>query len=81
MIEPTQPGVSFGRKLKYKAGRALFGDIPIAALNYIWDTKTPVGTVVDNAYTDFAKMIVVETGATKVGSARVAWHAAGGRPR
>lgn len=60
--------VSFGRKLKYKAGRALFGDIPIAALNYIWDTKTSVGTVVDNAYTDFAKMIVVETGATKVGA-------------
>ena len=59
--------VSLGRKLKYKAGRALFGDIPIAALNYIWDTKTPIGTVVDNAYTDFAKMIVVETGAAKVG--------------
>ena len=59
--------VSLGRKLKYKAGRALFGDIPIAALNYIWDAKTPVGTVVDNAYTDFAKMIVVETGAAKVG--------------
>jgi hypothetical protein len=59
--------VSLGRKLKYQAGRALFGDIPIAALNYIWDARTPVGTVVDNAYTDFAKMIVVETGAAKVG--------------
>ena len=31
--------VSFGKKLKFKAGQALFGDIPIAALNYIWDTK------------------------------------------
>jgi hypothetical protein len=59
--------VSFAKKLKYKAGRVLFGDIPIAALNYIWDTRTPVGTVVDNAYTDFAKMIVVESGAAKVG--------------
>lgn len=59
--------VSFGKKLKYKAGRALFGDIPIAALNYIWDTKTPVGTIVDNAYTDFAKMIVVESGGARVG--------------
>ena len=59
--------VSFGRKLKYNAGRALFGEIPIAALNYIWDTKTPLGTVVDNAYTDFAKMIVVESGPAKVG--------------
>lgn len=59
--------VSLGRKLKYKAGRALFGEIPIAALNYIWDTKTPVETVVDNAYTEFAKMIVVESGAGKLG--------------
>ena len=62
------PGhVSFGRKLKYKAGRALFGDIPIGALNYIWETKTLVGTIVENAYTDFAQMIVVESGLSKVG--------------
>jgi hypothetical protein len=59
--------VSFGRKLKYKAGRALFGDIPIGALNYIWETKTPVGTIVENAYTDFARMIVVESGPSRVG--------------
>ncbi|HEY5626977.1 MAG TPA: DUF3047 domain-containing protein [Nitrospira sp.] len=59
--------VSFGRKLKYKAGRAIFGDIPIAALNYIWDRTTPVGTIVQNAYTDFAQMIVVESGPQKVG--------------
>ncbi|HWI68471.1 MAG TPA: DUF3047 domain-containing protein [Nitrospiraceae bacterium] len=59
--------VSFGKKLKFKAGQALFGDIPIAALNYIWETKTPVGTIVDNAYTDFAKMVVVESGDQKVG--------------
>ena len=59
--------VGFGKKLKYQAGKVLFGDIPIAALNYIWDTKTAVGTIVDNAYTDFAKMIVVESGGAKVG--------------
>jgi Protein of unknown function (DUF3047) len=59
--------VSLGKKLKYQAGKVLFGDIPIAALNYIWDTKSAVGTIVDNAYTDFAKMIVVESGGAKVG--------------
>ncbi len=59
--------VSFGKKLKFKAGQALFGDIPIAALNYIWDTKTPVGTIVENAYTDFAKMVVIESGPQNVG--------------
>ncbi|HEY7532269.1 MAG TPA: DUF3047 domain-containing protein [Nitrospiraceae bacterium] len=59
--------VSFVKKLKYSAGRAIFGDIPIAALNYIWETSTPVGKIVDNAYTDFAKMIVIESGPGKVG--------------
>ena len=60
--------VSFGKKLKYKAGQALFGDIPIGALNYIWDGKSPVGAMVDNAFTSFAKMIVVESGAQRVGA-------------
>lgn len=60
--------VSFTKKLKFKAGQAIFGDIPIGALNYIWETKTPVGTIVDNAFTDFAKMIVVESGEQKVGT-------------
>ncbi|MCP9449616.1 MAG: DUF3047 domain-containing protein [Nitrospira sp.] len=59
--------VSVGKKLKFLAGRALFGDIPIAAINYIWETKTPVGTVIDNAYTDFVKMIVVQSGSKNVG--------------
>ncbi|MFO0706586.1 MAG: DUF3047 domain-containing protein [Nitrospira sp.] len=59
--------VGLGRVLKYKAGRLLFGDIPIAALNYIWETRAPVGTIIENAYTDFARMIVVESGPQKVG--------------
>lgn len=59
--------VGFSKKLKYKAGRVLFDDIPIAALNYIWETKVPVGTIVANAYTDFAQMIIVESGPKKVG--------------
>ena len=59
--------VSFAKKLKYQAGRVLFGDIPIAALNYIWETTTPIGTIVDNVYTDFARMIVVESGPSRIG--------------
>jgi hypothetical protein len=59
--------VSFSKRSKYKLGRLLLGDIPIAAINYIWESKTPRGTIVDNAYTDFAKMIVIESGQEKVG--------------
>src|SRR5689334_240993 len=59
--------VSVGRKLKYKAGQILFGDIPIGAISYIWETKVPVSAILDNAYTDFVKMIVVESGPNNVG--------------
>jgi hypothetical protein len=59
--------VSFLKKAKYKAGRFLFGDIPIGAINYIWESKTQKGMIVDNAYTDFVKMIVIESGEEKVG--------------
>ena len=59
--------VGFTKKLKYKAGQAIFGAIPIGALNYIWDGKTPAGTIVDNAFTDFAKMIVVRSGSAHLG--------------
>jgi len=59
--------VSFGKKLKYKAGQVLFGDIPIGAINYVWERKAPVGAVIDNAYTDFVKMVVVESGPQKIG--------------
>ncbi len=60
--------VSLSKKLKYKAGRAIFGDIPIRALNYIWETNAPVGTIVENAFTDFVQMIVVESGPQHVGT-------------
>lgn len=60
--------VSLGKKLKYKTGRALLGqDIPIAAINYIWESKAPKGMIVNNAYTDFVKMIVVESGGEDIG--------------
>lgn len=37
------------------------------ALNYIWDNKLPKGTVIVNAYTKNAMMIVVESGAEQKG--------------
>ncbi len=59
--------VGFSKKAKYKAARLLFGDLPIGAINYIWDRRTPQGTIVPNAYTDFVNMIVVESGEADVG--------------
>jgi hypothetical protein len=59
--------VAFTKKLKFKAGQAIFGPIPIGAINYIWDGMAPKGMMVDNAFTDFAKMIVVRSGSGDVG--------------
>jgi hypothetical protein len=55
-------------RAKYGALRLLYGaDPPHAALNYVWDNRLPPGTVLDNAYTDRAKMMVLRSGAAEVG--------------
>jgi hypothetical protein len=63
--DPDKVGLS--KKLKYKAGQVLFGDIPIGAISYVWETRAPVGAILDNAYTDFVKMAVVESGSQNIG--------------
>jgi len=55
-------------RLRYGAIKLLYGRYPPRhVINYIWDNRLPVGTAIDNAYTDRAKMIVVESGAALVG--------------
>ena len=43
---------------------------PLAVINYVWDNKTPVNTVLANAYTNRVKMIVVQSGPAAVGQWR-----------
>jgi hypothetical protein len=55
--------VGFFEKAKYETVRLLYGQYPpLAAINYIWESKAPKGTVVPNPYTDQVRMIVVESG-------------------
>jgi hypothetical protein len=52
----------------YGAIKLLYGQYPPRhTINYIWDNRLAPGTALDNAYTDRAKMIVVESGAAQVG--------------
>lgn len=63
--DPTR--LSIFQKLKYEAVKLLYGDYPpLAAINYIWDGRTPAGTIVPNAYTDRVRMIVVESGSARL---------------
>lgn len=56
-------------KAKYEAARLIYGDYPPgAAITYIWESRSPIGTVVPNPYTDRVKMIVVESGSSRLGT-------------
>ena len=58
----------FGLRTKLALGRAIWGaDLPDAAINYVWDNRSPVGTEQANAYTDRAMMVVLRSGATQAG--------------
>ena len=64
--DPSKLGLL--EKAKYEAVRLLYGEYPpLAAINYIWESKAPVGTMVPNPYTDRVMMFVVESGAAKLG--------------
>ena len=60
--------VSLWERSKYAAIKLFYGEYPPqGALNYIWANRLPKGSVIDNAYTDRAKMIAVESGAENSG--------------
>jgi len=60
--------MSLSERIAYKLGRSRYGDqIPSAALCYVWDNRQPVGTIRDNAYTGFVKMVVATTGKAQQG--------------
>ncbi len=58
------PGkVGLLERAQFRAIRAIRGEYPpMRAINYIWASHAPVGTMVENAYTDRAMMFVVESG-------------------
>ncbi|HEV2748296.1 MAG TPA: DUF3047 domain-containing protein [Allosphingosinicella sp.] len=58
--------LSAGARFRLAIARRLFGArVPDAALNYVWDTRNPVGTSQASAYTDRARLIVAESGSAR----------------
>jgi hypothetical protein len=65
-VDPKHLG--FGVRTQLALARAVRGSqVPDAAINYVWDHASPVGTVVPNAYTDRAMMWVLKTGDAEAG--------------
>ena len=59
--------VSFFKKAQYEAVRLLYGRYPpLGAINYIWESRAPIGTMVPNTYTDQVVMVVLESGPDKL---------------
>ncbi len=59
----------FFEELKYRAIKAMgYENVPARALNYIWASKVPRGTVLPTPYTDWVMMIAVRSGPTKTGT-------------
>lgn len=53
---------------RLRLARLIYGDdVPAGALCYVWDREAVAGTSVPNAYTDRVQMIVVRSGAERVG--------------
>ena len=60
--------IDFLDQAQYELARLLHGQYPpTGAINYIWESRSPVGTIAPNPYTERVKMIVIESGADKVG--------------
>lgn len=54
-------------KAKYEAAKLIYGRYPpLGAINYIWESRAPVGTTIPNPYTEQVHMIVVESGPAKL---------------
>ena len=65
-VEPRHLG--FGVRTQLALARAVRGaSVPDAAINYVWDHASPVGTLVPNAYTDRAMMWVLQSGDSGAG--------------
>lgn len=65
-VAPDQLG-AFTRARLALARSIYGGQVPDAALNYIWDNHHPVGTLQENAYTDRARMLVLRSGGDLAG--------------
>ena len=60
--------LGFLERAKYKTARLVYGAYPpLGALNYIWASRSPVGTLAPNPYTARVQMLVLQSGAEKAG--------------
>jgi len=60
--------LSWWNRTRLRAIRTFYGDVPTRAINYLWESKADIETIVPNPYTDLVMMIVVESGEVNLGT-------------
>ena len=67
MFEYDSRQIGFFEQAQYEVAKLLYGQYPpLASLTYIWESKSPIGRIVPNPYTDRVYMIVLESGTPKL---------------
>jgi hypothetical protein len=57
----------FAARAKVRLARLLHGEVPAAAICYVWDNRQPVGTMRPNSHVENVRMIVLRSGAEGAG--------------
>jgi hypothetical protein len=59
---------SLGEKIQYAAAKVIYGQYPPhSSLNYIWANREHAAPILPNAYTDRARMFLLQQGGAKAG--------------
>jgi hypothetical protein len=68
MFDYPEDKLPFAVRMKLRFASRVFGQkLPTAALNYVWDNRAAIGTLQANVYTERARMLVLQSGASKAG--------------
>lgn len=57
----------FLTRAKLKIARAIYGDVPAAAICYVWDNRNTPGTSLWSPHFDYVRVVVLESGNARAG--------------
>jgi hypothetical protein len=68
LFDVGKDDLSFFESLKLETYRFFYGQYPpLAAINYLWANRQPVGELIPNSYSERVQMYVVQSGKQKLG--------------
>jgi len=66
-FEVPMDELTFFERTKLRIARLIYGDVPPAAICYVWDNHAPPGTSTWSPYTNRVRVIVLRSGAASAG--------------